>query len=387
MRVLFVHCRYRQRGGEDAVVDSEIDLLRGAGHEVALFERHNSEVADMGRIRLAAQTIWSHQTGVAIRSAVERFRPSVAHIHNTFPLISPSVYGALSNLGVPIVQTLHNFRWFCPHAMFLRDGKVCEECIGRTAVPAVIHGCYRDSRVQTAVLATMLAVHRAAGTLERHVSRFIALNAFCRDKFIEGGLPANKIVIKPNFVDMPAPEVRSRSGMLFVGRLSPEKGIEVLARACASLPEVAVRVAGEGDQSMLLAGFGHVRMLGAIGVDQVRQEMLDAQCLVMPSIWYENFPRTLVEAFACGLPVIASRLGAMAELVEDGVTGLLFEPGSADGLAECIRWAIANPARMREMGGNARKVFEARYSAEENYRMLTAIYEDAIRERSDSHAV
>ncbi len=386
MRVLIVHCRYQQRGGEDAVVDSEVDLLRSAGDQVELFERYNTEIAEMGQASLAMQTVWSRPTRAAIKAVVERFQPDVAHIHNTFPLISPSVYSALGDLGVPIVQTFHNFRWLCPQAMFLREGRVCEDCLGRAPVPALIHGCYRNSRLQTAVLSAMLVVHRYVGTLAHHVSRFVALNEFCRRKFIDGGLPAHKVVVKPNFVDLPEPEVRTRKGILFVGRLSPEKGIRVLSGACAAVPEVDVRVAGEGDQADLLAGLRNVRLLGSIDPAKVREEMLGAESLVIPSICYESFPRTLVEAFACGLPVIASRLGAMAELVRDGVTGLLFDPGDARSLGDRMRWALANPVRMREMGGNARNEFETHYSAEENYRMLISIYEDAIKEARGSHA-
>jgi glycosyltransferase involved in cell wall biosynthesis len=226
----------------------------------------------------------------------------------------------------------------------------------------------------------MLTVHRAIHTWDTKVTRYVALNNFCRDKFIAAGLPPERIVVKPNFVDFPAPEVGERNGFLFVGRLSSEKGIEVLARAMAALDGAALRVAGTGPESHRLAGVAGLVRLGALTGDNIRLEMTAAAALILPSIWYENFPRTLVEAFACGLPVIASRIGALAELVQDGVTGLLFEPGDADDLADKMRWALQHPEQMAQMGRNARRQYEAEFTAERNYQQLMAIYADAIAE-------
>ena len=377
-RVLMVHNAYQHRGGEDSVVEAEIELLRSRGHAVELYGRDNDEVADASKLSLARQTFWSTRTSEDMRRLFAAFRPDVIHVHNTFPLISPSLYWSAARARIPVVQTLHNFRLLCPQAMFLREGKVCEDCLGRLPLPAVVHGCYRGSRPTTAVLGGMLGFHRMLGTWQSKVTRYIALNKFCRQKFIEGGLPAERILLKPNFVDFAAPVAQAREGFLFVGRLSAEKGLSVLLEAARQAPELSVSVAGSGPQANLLVAEPAVRALGALDGEGVRTAMSGALALVMPSIWYETFGMVVIEAFACGTPVIASRLGAMAEIVEDGVTGLLFEAGNAHDLAEKMRWAQANQERMAEMGRAARLEYEARYTAARNYEMLMSIYKEAI---------
>lgn len=380
MRVLIVHNVYQQRGGEDSVVDDEVELLLSRGHSVEFYGRNNDEVHNISRISLASQMLWSNRTVDDIADLIANFKPDVIHVHNTFPLISPSLYWAADKACVPIVQTLHNFRLFCPQAVFLREGKVCEDCLGHVPWRGVVHGCYRESKAQSAVLASMVTLHRVIGTWRNKVTRYIALNEFCRQKFIMGGLPAERIVVKPNFVDFTAlPEI-SRQGFLFVGRLSAEKGVDVLVAAVRQLTSIAVRVAGTGPEAVMLGNIAGLKALGALSSEAVRIEMSQSIALVLPSICYESFPRTLVEAFGCGLPVIASRIGALAELVEEGVTGLLFESGNADDLAAKLKWAQQNPEHMRQMGRNARKKYEAEYTADQNYDQLIAIYREAIEE-------
>jgi glycosyltransferase involved in cell wall biosynthesis len=380
LRVLLVHNAYQQRGGEDAVVEAEAALLAAHGHHVERYVRHNDEIEGASRLSLAAGTVWSGRTRSDLQALLARFTPDVLHVHNTFPLISPSLYWAAARARVPVVQTLHNFRLLCPQAMLLREQRVCEDCVGRVPWRAVAHGCYRGSRVQSAVLATMLQTHRALGTWRDKVAVYIALNEFCRRKFIEGGLPAGRIRVKPNFVDLPAPPTgAARSGLLFVGRLSREKGVDVLAGA-ARAGAAGLRVAGTGPDGEGLAAAPGVQMLGALPPAAVYDEMRRAQALVLPSVWYEAFPRTLVEAFACGLPVIASRLGALPELVQDGRTGILFEPGNADDLAAKMAWAAAHPHELARMGQTARAHYERELTATTNHRLLLAIYREAMGE-------
>ena len=305
------------------------------------------------------------------------FRPEIVHAHNTFPLISPSVYWAVGKQRIPVIQTMHNFRLMCPQAMFLREQKVCEDCLGNLPWRGVLRACYRESRLQSGVLAAVVTMHGAIGTWRNKVTRYIALNEFCREKFIAGGLPA---VIKPNFVDFIAPGLATRAGFLFVGRLSVEKGVSVMMNAIDRVGDVDVRVAGVGPESHLLTESDQVKTLGSLSSSDVRREMSQAMALILPSIWYENFPRTLVEAFGCGLPVIASRIGALGELIEHGVTGLLFSPGDADDLAEKMAWAQQHPEQMADMGRNARALYEAEFTADRNYEQLMQIYHDAINE-------
>lgn len=380
LNVLVVHNAYQQKGGEDTVVEAELALLRSHGHQVATYSRHNSELAGMMPMLAAEQTLWSRKTTKEILAMFDVSRPDVIHVHNTFPLISPSLYWAASKASIPVVQTLHNFRLLCPQAMFLRNGKVCEDCLGHIPWHAAMHGCYRGSKAQSTVVAGMVVMHRAIGTWQNKITRYIALNAFCRQKFIEGGLPANRIVIKPNFVDLKAPKDIARAGFLFVGRLSTEKGVQVLAKAAELATNASIRVAGTGSETSVIQGIPNVQLLGPLDGNGVTLEMSRAMALVLPSIWYENFPRTLVEAFACGLPVIASKLGALAELVQEGTTGLLFEAGNAEDLASKLRWAHNNPQKMLEMGKNARRQYESEFAAEKNYQQLIAIYQIAIDE-------
>jgi glycosyltransferase involved in cell wall biosynthesis len=382
MRILLVHNAYQNRGGEDAVVESEIALLRAHGHMVETYARSNDEVGGMSSLALARQTLWSDRTPADLAALVSRFRPDVMHSHNTFPLVSPSLYWAAARAGVPVVQTLHNFRLMCLNALFLREGKVCEDCMGHLPWRGVARACYRGSHAASAALAGMLALHRGLGTYRNKVARYIALNEFCRRKFIEGGLPAERVVVKPNFVDFDAQAETSRAGFLFVGRLSAEKGIATLAEAMWQLPNAQMRVAGDGPEAGLLEDAQGVVRLGSLPGEAVRQEMGRAMALVVPSIWYENFPRTIVEAFASGLPVIASRIGALADIVADGKTGLLFEPGNPRDLADKMAWALAYPERMAAMGRNARVRYEAEFSAEVNYRRLMEIYDGVLEQKS-----
>ncbi len=377
-RILVAHNRYQQRGGEDAVVDAEVALLRQHGHEVLEYQRDNVDVQTQSIAATAMQTLWSRRTLADLELLFNSFRPHLLHVHNTLPLISPSIYWAAHRRRVPVVQTLHNFRLMCPQAMLLRNDKICEDCIGKLPWRGVTRRCYRGSAAQSAVLASMLVAHRWAGTWDDKVTRYIALNEFCRAKFIEGGLPARKLVVKPNFIDLAAPTAGPRSGFLFVGRLSAEKGVAVLAAALSQSPDLKAAVAGVGSEAQRLAGVANALLLGALAPAEVYAHMGRALALVLPSLWYENFPRTLVEAFACGLPVIASRIGALAELVDDGVTGLLFSPGDAADLAAKLQWAEAHPTRMAEFGANARATYEATLTGEANYRILCAIYADAI---------
>ena len=381
-RVLTVHAAYQHRGGEDSVIDSEETLLREHGHDVRRFARNNADIASMGRADLVVRTLLSREEARAFSHEIERFRPDVVHVHNTFPLISPAIYWVADRYGVPVVQTLHNFRLLCPQAMFLREGRVCEDCLGHLPWRGAVRGCYRGSVTQSTVLAGMIGIHRYIGTWRDRVTRYIALNEFCRGKFIEGGLPSDRIVVKPNFVDFPAPLDQAREGLLFVGRLSPEKGVATLAEALALDSAIQLAVAGSGEEADRIRVVPGVMMLGSLKGEEIRERMSGAVALVLPSIWYENFPRTLVEAMACSLPVIASRIGALAELVEDGVTGLLFEPGDSVDLSRKMRWAIDHPDRMREMGVAARKRYDAHYTAERNYIQLADIYAEAIAARS-----
>lgn len=385
--MLLVHERYRQRAGEDAVFDAELELLRGMGHPVDALVVNNDAIPDdpgLGqKIRLGVETIWSRR-GAGLVSRRLAARPvDVVHVHNTFPLLSPSIYGAVRSSGAAVVQTIHNYRPICPAATLFRDGRPCEDCVGRAvAWPSVVHGCYRDSRVQTLPIAAMLATQRVTRSWQ-NVDAFIALTEFAASKLAEGGLPADRIHVKANFIAPdPGPRTGAGEGFLFVGRLAPEKGIGTIIDAAPLLdPAIVVRVVGDGPEEDRLraAATAHpaLRPAGRLDRSAVLAELAACRALVFPSLWYEGLPMTLLEAFAVGVPVIAARIGAAAALVEDGVTGLTFEPGDHAALAARLAWAQAHPAEMAAYGQAARKRFEARYTADASHRRLLEIYATA----------
>lgn len=389
MRILVVHNRYRERGGEDAVFESEVALLRRYGHDVVPLLFDNETIARDAslprRAGLAATTLWSRSSRARVRSALATARADVAHFHNTFPLVSPAVYGTCREQGVAVVQTLHNYRLLCPSATFFRDGKPCEDCLGRTPPwPAIVHACYRGSRAQTAVVAAMLTAHRMRRTWARDVDVFVALTAFSRQKFIEGGVPANRIAIKPNFAEPdPGAGQDARSGYLFAGRLVEEKGIRTLLRAWTTPGvDARLRIAGDGPLAAEVMAAAercsNIEYIGPLAREALHGEMRRAQALVFPSLWYEGFPVTIAEAFACGLPVIASRIGSLAEIVEDGRTGRLFTAGDSRALAGAVAPTRVAPSALAAMGAEARREYEARYSGPRNHEMLLDIYDRAI---------
>jgi glycosyltransferase involved in cell wall biosynthesis len=378
-RVLIAHAYYRQRGGEDVVVEQEAALLEDRGHAVARLTVSNHDIDETRRAITAFKTLWSAQANAELARLIATFQPDVIHVHNTFPSLSPSIYWTAASHRIPLVQTLHNFRLLCPQAMLLRDGNVCEDCVGHIPWRAVVHGCYRDSSAQSAVSAGVLMLHRSLGTFRHKITRYIALNEFCRRKFIAGGLAENRIMVKPNFADVPKPdEPTLRRGALFAGRIAAEKGIHVLLDALELLPQLPVQVVGAGPELGRVALHANITVRGWLEQSDLYATMRRCAYLVLPSIWYENSPRVLIEAFGCGLPVIASRLGALAELVDDHKTGLLFDPTSASGLATAIRWAERHPREMRAMGQQARRVYENLYSPDRNHQLLVDVYREAI---------
>ncbi|HEY8371041.1 MAG TPA: glycosyltransferase [Thermodesulfobacteriota bacterium] len=383
--MLVAHNSYQQAGGEDAAFAADGAILRQHGHEVIEYREDNREVDRIGRATLAARTIWSRASVRRLGEVLRRARPDVAHFHNTFLLISPSAYYACRDAGVPVVQTLHNYRLLCPGSNFYRDGHVCEACLGRRApYLGAVHGCYRGSRAQSGVVAAMLAVHRWLGTWQDRVDRYIVLTQFARRKFIAGGLPPHKIAIRPNFVHPdPGPGEHRGGYALYVGRLSPDKGIATLLEAWRRLADPPpLKVVGSGPLDPLMADLPRgVEWLGYQPKPRVLALMQEAAFLVFPSELYEGFPMTIAEAFATGLPVLASGHGAMHEIVADGRTGRHVAPGDAEHLASVVAWAARHPAALREMGKRARAEFEARYTSERSYEALVRIYDEAIAAR------
>jgi glycosyltransferase involved in cell wall biosynthesis len=385
LTILSVYNRYLNRGGEDEVFESEAELMRRRGCTLRLVAEHLARPRSFGeKLNLALNAIWSMKWYTNFKALLKSVRPDVVHIHNLVPVISPSVLYACCQARVPVVHTLHNYKLFCPVSTFFRNGHLCEECLEHSLWRGVRYGCYQGSRPGTAAMAAMLAVHRGLGTWSRTVDCYVALSEFARQRFIEGGLPAEKIVVKPNFV-YPDPGEGTGRGeyAIFVGRLSPQKGVRTILAAWERLPTPApLVVIGDGPLLHLLKApqlrSYSVEYRGRLPREQTLAALKGARFLVFPSEWYEGFPLTIAEAFACGIPVICSRLGAMREIVEDGRTGLHFNPGDADDLAAKVEWAWTHPDETRAMGQEARLEFETKYTGERNYEMLMEIYQRAI---------
>jgi glycosyltransferase involved in cell wall biosynthesis len=383
MKILLVHNSYQYPGGEDVVFARERDLLRDHGHAVFEYERSNHEIENYSgfqKLKLATDVIWNFRSKIDFAERLQEIKPDLVHVHNTFMMISPSIYSACREHHVPVVQTLHNYRLLCPGATFFRDGKPCHDCESNL-LNSVLHGCYRGSRTATASVAGMLAWHRSAGTYSELVDRYIALTEFSRSNFVRCGFDPARIMVKANFVPQdPGERLHEGTYALYVGRISSEKGVQTLISAWRQLGKaIPLRIAGTGplvaELETEIAALGpHVEYLGQIPTDEVMNQMKGAGCLIFPSELYENFPLTLCEAFACGVPVIASNIGAMQEIVADGMTGILFRAGDANDLAAKVARAWDDKIEMRELGKRGRREYELKYTAEQNYQRLMEIY-------------
>ncbi len=389
LKILVAHNFYQLPGGEDQCLAAEVAMLKANGHEVIRFTLHNDSIKKLGSVDLLSRTIFSQPAYRKIRCLIQKHRPHVAHFHNTFPLMSPAAYYAARSENVAVIQTLHNYRLLCPNALLYRDGHVCEDCLGRYVPwPGVIHKCYRGSRTASAAVATMMTIHRMLGTWRQLVDTYIALTNGGRDKLVAGGLPPDKIVVKPNFV-YPDPGPGSGTGgyAIFVGRLSVEKGVETLLSAWKHMScNIRLKIVGDGPLTPTVqqaaARDARLEWLGQLPPEKVFDAIGNAMFLILPSRCYETFGRAAVEAYAKGTPVLASRLGAMAEVVMSGRTGLLFEPGNPVDLASKALGLLADESQLSAMRQMARREYEEKYTAEVNYRHLMAIYAKAQERRA-----
>ncbi len=387
MKVVLCHAYYTERGGEDRSFEEEGDLLNAHGHRVIEYVRWNDELVRRGKATALAKTLWNREAAREVAELIRCEAPDVVHCTNTFPLISPSVCHAARRQGVAVVQALRNYRLLCAGAYLMRDGRPCEDCIGRAIPwPAVVHRCYRGSAAASAAVAAMQVMHRAVGTWCSTVDAFFTLTEFARAKFVSAGFPAERVHVKHNCVH-PDPGAGDGAGgyAVFAARMSPEKGVAALLEAWrldAALPPL--KIIGDGpllpDVQAAAARDSRIECLGHRRAEEVQRIIGSAAVVVVPSLWYETFGRTIAEAYAGGTPVVASRLGAMAELVEEGITGRLFEAGNAVDLAVSVRRVVeAPPADRAAMRRQTRAAFEARFTPAQNYDRLMEIYDAARR--------
>lgn len=384
MRILAVHNNYRLPGGEEQIFAAEAALLEAHGHDVFRYTLDNDDISTVNPFQLAKNTIWNSTVYRDLRSLIRHNQPQIAHFHNTFPLISPAAYYAARDEGVAVIQTLHNYRLLCPNALFFREGRVCEDCLGRVLPwPGIVHGCYRGNRRDSAMVAATTSFHTSIGTWTKAVDRFIVISQFAMHKFIQGGLPADKLVLKPNFLyPVPAPGEGKGGYAVYVGRLSIEKGLGVLLAAWKQLDRpFPLKILGDGPMADLVTQAAvempEIEWLGRRPSAEVYDIVGNAALLVFPSEWYETFGQVAIEAFAKGTPVIASNIGAIPELV-NAQSGRLFQPGDPADLAAKINGLLAQPQELARLRLTARAEFEAKYTADINYHQLLTIYQSAI---------
>ena len=392
MKVLLIHNRYQQHGGEDFAVSNQAELLRQRGHTVIHYFRDNNEVLNyslLDKIRFFPNTVYSIRTVREIRSVARRERPDVAHIHNVFPLISPSVYTTLAEERIPIVQTIHNYRFMCPNALFFTQGKICERCKSGNTLHAVRHRCYKDSTLLSGLYAAAIGLHRQLGTFSK-IARFIALTPFSRQILVNARIaPPEKISELGNFLPDPLfepglPGERSAE-FVFIGRLVPEKGVQLLIEAMRGLPQARLAVLGSGPMQAKLEEqarrqqISNVEFLGYIAGEAKMAHLRRTRALVLPSLWYESLSFVILEAMCAATPVIVPRHGGIPQIVEKAGCGLVFFPGDAADLGDRLKAMLADPGRAAEQGMNGRRFLEANFSAQSHYRRLVQIYQGAIR--------
>lgn len=385
MKILIAHNRYQFSGGEDAVVRDEAELLRRHGHAVEVLEQDNDAIHGLrGNLIAAASVFYSASSRARMKQAIHDFQPEIVHVHNWFPMLSPAIILEADSTAIPVVQTLHNFRLLCANALLYREGAVCMDCVGKPfPMDGILHGCYRGSRAGSAIVTAANVIHRLMRIWDR-VDLFMAVSSFEREILVRGGLPADRTVVKPNFVSSDALHAESNreNSALYVGRLSPEKGIQTLLSAWNSgrMP-LQLKIIGDGpladDVRCCAATNPRVEYLGLQPPDAVLRAMAKARFLVFPSEWFETFGRTVVEAFSQGTPVLATDLGGVSELVEEGITGFRFPPGDADALAAgALRFSACQ--EYEQMRANCRNLFLHQYTAEINYTLLMNAYAQAI---------
>jgi len=393
MKILIVHNRYRPTApsGEDAVVDQESSALSSRGHDVVLFQRHSDEIATWSPLRratLPVRLLWSEQSRRSIADSLNHFAPDVVHIHNIFPLVTPSILYACRDASIPVVATLHNYKLGCAAGTLFREGHVCHDCLAGSSRPALTHGCYRGSAATTAPVVFGSWLHRSAW--QTMITAYIFISAAQRDVLAPVGLPADRSFVKHNFVPTPPSHSRiaTEPQVAYVGRLDEAKGAPFLMRAWdafrARHPRSPLRlvVVGGGDLAPTVASWAvqhpSVTIAGHVTREEVCRILGQSRAVVVPSQWEETFGMVAVEAMAAGTPAVASAHGAFPELITPGSDGALFPPTDIDALVKIFADIDDHPAQWDAYGQTARQTYQTRFSQDAGIARLLEIYRFAV---------
>jgi glycosyltransferase involved in cell wall biosynthesis len=379
VHVLIVHSRYLSgpASGENSVVEDEARLLADGGHRVEVWQPRPGRVTGLGLARTGIDAIWSREAVTRVRGMLREGRPQIVHFHNLFPTISPAVLRLAAEEGAVPVMTLHNYRLMCLPGTFLRDGRICEDCIGRRPWPGIVHRCYRNSLPGSAALALSLSVHGAIRSFDR-VALYLPVSEFVRGKYVEAGFPSERFRVKPNFAWPTARRDAAGDHFLFVGRLSPEKGIQTLIEAWRDIPAKLI-IVGDGPDAERLRGAAppNVEFTGAVARERVADFLRGSRALLLPSLWYEAQPRVIPEAYSAGVPVVASRIGGLPDLVAEGRSGFLVSPRDPAAWADIVG-RLLDDAVSKRLGEGAYDAWKERYSPERGLENLVNSYRDAL---------
>lgn len=385
MRIVLVHNYYKESGGEDQVFINEKNLLIRNGHKVFTYERKNKlELNSLfSKVKIFFQVHYNRSSKKQFHHFIKLNNPDLVHVHNFFPLITPSIYDACVEEGIPVIQTLHNFRLICPTSILMHNGKIYRKSIEKGAYSSIIDKVYKKSYLGTYAVSRMIEFHKNNGTWENKVDKFIALTTFSKSIYVEAGFPKKKISIKPNFFQKKVKlQKNKRSGALYVGRISPEKGIKTLISAWQGI-NYPLKIVGDGPliSEITSANNSSIKSIGALSQNKVMEEMSKASFLILPSLCYEGFPMVILESFANSLPVIASDHGSISEIITNNKNGLLFEPGDSIQLKKKVKWMFENPEACMKMGMNAKIEYDTKYTPDNNYNKLIQIYNNTIQNK------
>lgn len=412
MKILFVNKYCHPSGGPETVMLQSKEKLESLGNEVILFSMqhprnletkysryfvcnvdYNGSNSFLNKAKMSLNIFYSLEARKKMELLLDEEKPDLAHLHNIYHQISPSILPVLKRKNIPVVMTLHDFKLLCPNYTFLRKGKPCESCQGKYFYKAVIHRCVKNSYWKSLVCSLEMYFHRFLKIYQDSVDIFITLSQFSKEKMIQYGIPEEKLLLLPNYIDLPSNGTEKKLGeyLLFFGHLSEKNGVFTLVQAMEKLKGVPLVIAGEGELLPALKEYvrekklDNITFAGFLNGKKLEQTIENSLFTVFPAICYHNCPMSILESFAYNKPVIGSNLGSIPELINDGIDGLLFEPGNVEDLAEKIKYLYRHPLLAQKMGISARKKVEEKYSEEGYYKKLFGIYNDLIENGGKSY--
>ncbi|SHK18341.1 glycosyltransferase family 4 protein [Tepidibacter formicigenes] len=385
--VLMAHNYYQVPGGEDTVFHNEVEMLKKNGHKVIKYTRHNDKIKEsgiFGKLKLATETVFSFKTYKEVRSLIDKNDIHVVHVHNTLPLISPSIYYAAISKKVPVVQTIHNFRLLCPGATFTKNGHICEDCLSKGLRQSLKNKCYRNSLLQTYIMYFMLKFHKIIGTYNK--INYITLTEFNKNKILNLVKDDKKVFIKPNFISKKEKTQRNLEDyFIYIGRLDEIKGINFLVNSWKDIDKnIKLYIIGDGPEKENIEKYikeskiNNIKLLGFMDRLSAFEIIEKSRAIIVPSKWYEGFPMTIAESFSLGVPVIGSNIGNIGCIVNDENNGLLFEKDNKQSLKEVVERVFYNKQFNIQLGNNAYNTFLDYYTDEENYNILQNIYSRVV---------